>query len=141
MLPTIAPARPELEAEVIASIANGRECFSLGAQCACDLFRQGASASERIRKRAKRDHWSEVKMQRALKGITDDWSGLHPEVRSALAAIAQAGEDVSVFLFWAGRGGRSDVREERVVDPETFRQDESLVGENRLLFVRRAVAE
>src|SRR4051812_9297934 len=87
LLPANAPARPELNTKVAAAIANGGECFSLGIQCACDLFRRSASASERIRKRAKRDHWSQVKLERAIKDLSDDWSGLHPEVRAVLAGI------------------------------------------------------
>jgi hypothetical protein len=139
-LPAIAPACPELDAEVTALIANGRECFCLGLQCACGLFRKGASASERIRKRAKRDHWSNTKLQRALKDARDDWSGLHPDVRRALAAVAQEIDKVSIFLFWTGSGGRCDVREQQEVDADTFCRDSSLVAENRLLVVRKTVA-
>src|ERR1051325_1491287 len=80
VLPAIAPAAPEVDHQVLSAIADGGECFCLGVQCACDLFRKGASASERLRKRAKRDHWSGAKLQRALKGFVDDWSGLHPDV-------------------------------------------------------------
>src|SRR5260370_40906752 len=140
-LPAIAPAAPELDPQVVAAIANGGECLSLGVQCACDLFRKGASASERLRKRAKREHWSSAKLQRALTGLADDWSGLHPELRETLAAVARTAGKVSMFLFWAGRGGRSDVREKRDVDPDAFCSDSSLVAENRLVVVRRSSAE
>jgi hypothetical protein len=136
-LPTFAPARPEPYPEVVAAIARGGECFSLGVQCACDLIRRGATRSERIEKRAKREHWSRNKLQRALQGLRDDWSGLHPEVREALAALAESIGTLSVFLFWTGRGGRSDVREEREVDPDSFRSDPSLLVDNCLLVVRK----
>jgi hypothetical protein len=107
VLPAIAPAAPEMDQEVVAAIANGGECFSLGVQCACDLFRKSASASERIRKRAKRDRWSHAKTQRALKGIVDDWSGLRPDVREPLAAVATVAGSLSVFLYW-GQGAAVD---------------------------------
>lgn len=138
-LPAIAPARPELDAEVVAAIASGGKCFFLGIQCSCDLFRlKRASATQRIRKRAKREHWSDAKLHRALKDTTDDWSGLHPEVRAVLSGIAEQVGKVSVFVYWEGRGGSSDVREQRQVDPETLRRDWSIVAENRLLIVRKS---
>jgi hypothetical protein len=139
VLPTVAPARPEPYPEIVAAIARGGECFSLGVQCACDLFRSGPTRAERIEKKAKRDHWSKNKLQRALQETRDDWSGLHPEVRDALAALAESIGTVSVFLFWDGRGGRLDVQEEREVDPDSFRSDRSLLVGNRLLVVRKKV--
>jgi hypothetical protein len=134
-LPAIALARPELDSQVVAAIANGGACFCLGVTCACDLFRKGTSASERLRKRAKRHHWSDAKLERALKGVVDDWSGLHPDVREPLAAIASSAGKVSVFVYWAGRGGRSDMRETQEVEAHDFLTDSSLVAENRLVVV------
>jgi hypothetical protein len=140
LLPQVAPATSELNSGVIAAIAMGGECFCLGIHCACGLFRKGASASERLQKRAKRDHWSDAKLQRAIKGLKDNWSGLHPQVREALAALARNEWTVKILLFWDGRGGRSDVRDVREVNSEALLKDSSLVAENRLLVIRDSAA-
>ena len=140
LLPPVAPAKPESDRGVIAAIASEGECFSLGVTCACDLFRKGTSPSERLQKRAKRDHWSDAKLQRAIKGLKNDWSGLHPDVRRALAALAKNEWTVKILLFWDGRGGNSDVQDVREVNSELLLNDSSLVAANRLLVVRDPTA-
>jgi hypothetical protein len=106
VLPPVAPAHPELDSPLTASIAKGGECFSLGVHCACGLFRKGATPSDRLRKRAKRDHWSQAKLQRALKPLRHDWTGLHPLVREAIATVADSGGACRSFSF--GRDAAAD---------------------------------
>jgi hypothetical protein len=132
LLPEIAPARPETDPEIIAAVGSDGEAFSLGIQCACDLYKKEATSSDRLRKRAARSGWSQAKLQRALKDLHDDWSGLHPAVRESLAMVAEVFGPVSLFLFWDGKGGRRDVRERREVEPATLRNGTCAVVENSL---------
>jgi hypothetical protein len=89
--------------------------------------------SDGIRKRAKRDNWSNAKLTRALKDIQDDWSGLDPRVRESLANVADVFGRVAIFLFWSGKGGGTNVREEMGIDANTLRSDPFIVEENRLV--------
>jgi hypothetical protein len=140
LLPADVPARPETDSRAIAA-AHGDECFCLGVQCACGLNRKRASASERLRRRAEREGWSESKVRRALQNICDDWSGLRPDVRHVLATVAEDCGRISILLFWAGRGGRSSVPEERIIGPNEFRCDPRGLAENQILAVVAGVRQ
>lgn len=136
LLPIDVPGRSELDSRVVAAIARNDQCFCLGVQCACDLYRKSATTAERLRRRAGRDGWTEAKLLRALQNIHEDWSGLRPDVREALAAVAEGCGRISIFLFWAGRGARATVYEERVIEPNEFRSDPGVLVENQPLVVR-----
>ena len=90
LLVSVGGMSAELDAAVARAVGRGDPCFSVGAVCACSLYRQGASDADRIRRKAARDGWSAAKLARAVAGA-DDWSGLAPIVREGLASVAERG--------------------------------------------------
>ena len=136
-LPTVLASAGGASAEpdpaIARAVGRGDSCFAVGAMCACSLYRSGASDADRIRRKAARAGWSAAKLARAV-AEAEDWSGLAPAVREALANVAERWGRAAVFLFWAGRGGPVVVPPAVVVTPSTLRST-ATIYEGRLVDV------
>ena len=133
LLASVGGASAEPDPELAHAVGRGDPCFAVGVMCACSLYRKGASDAERIRRKAARGGWSSAKLARAVAGA-DDWSGLAPAVREALARTAERWGRAALFLFWAGRGSPVAVPPAVTVSPLALRSAD-IACAGRLLVV------
>ena len=136
LMPAGVQANTELHKDVAAAIGSRGECFNVGAPCACPLYHTDLEPGERLRRKAQREKWSQAKLARALKQQKPGWTGLLPELCESLATVAERWGQILIFLFWDGKGGRSDIHDELTVLPNELRQETALIKENRLLIVK-----
>lgn len=124
----------EADPNVARAVGSGDPCFAIGLGCACSLYRPGKSDANRIREKAARGRWSAAKLTRALVGV-DDWSGLAPTVRKAVATVADKWGRAAVFLYWDGRGGSTAVKSTITVSPKSWLSEK--ITEGQLVVVAR----
>jgi hypothetical protein len=125
--------------------------------CSCDLFhgsladRSQESHAETLRRKYKKEGWSETKIRRALaqadralrvqalKGPAD-FQGLRPDLRDLLARVVNdTGELAIVVHFYGGsiETEKFPVQKGPLVPPGALRAGDSVLGEDQLFLVRR----
>lgn len=75
--------------------------LSQGAGCCCCWYSANKNRKQRLERKYAAKGWSKGKIDRAIAAATaGDFVGLHPEIREALAGIAESLGEFSLIIHW-----------------------------------------
>lgn len=134
MFATAGGVTPEPDPAVARAVGHGDPCFAVGAGCACSIYRANSPDAERIRHKAVRAGWSASKLARAL-ADADDWSGLAPSAREALATVTERWGRAVVYLFWIGHATVDEILPPVTISPTALRSDPTAIIQGRPVVV------